>query len=56
LSEKVALVVSFFSAFVTGFVLAFVRNWRLALAMSSILPCIAITGAIMNKFVVKYVQ
>jgi ATP-binding cassette subfamily B (MDR/TAP) protein 1 len=56
LSEKVALVVSFFSAFVTGFVLAFVRNWRLALAMSSILPCIAITGAIMNKFVVKYTQ
>lgn len=56
LSEKVALVVSFFSAFVTGFVLAFARNWRLALAMSSILPCIAITGAIMNKFMSKYMQ
>lgn len=56
LSEKVALVVSFFSAFVTGFVLAFARNWRLALAMSSILPCIAITGAIMNKFVSKYME
>ncbi|KAL9710959.1 hypothetical protein Ac2012v2_005499 [Leucoagaricus gongylophorus] len=32
------------------------RSWRLALAMSSILPCIAITGAAMNKFVSKYMQ
>jgi ATP-binding cassette subfamily B (MDR/TAP) protein 1 len=56
LSEKVALVVSFFAAFLTGFILAFARNWRLALAMSSILPCIAITGAIMNKFMSKYMQ
>lgn len=56
MSEKVALVVSFISAFITGFVLAYARNWRLALAVSSILPCIAITGGIMNKFVSKYMQ
>ncbi|KAI0059986.1 P-loop containing nucleoside triphosphate hydrolase protein [Artomyces pyxidatus] len=56
ISEKVALVVSFQAAFVTGFVLAYIRNWRLALAMSSIVPCIVITGAVMNKFVSKYMQ
>ncbi|KAI9462777.1 P-loop containing nucleoside triphosphate hydrolase protein [Lactarius psammicola] len=56
LSEKVALVVSYFAAFITGFVLAFARNWRLALAMSAILPSISITGAVMNKFVSKYMQ
>ncbi|KAH9038538.1 P-loop containing nucleoside triphosphate hydrolase protein [Lactarius pseudohatsudake] len=56
LSEKVALVVSYLAAFVTGFVLAFARNWRLALAMSAILPSISITGAIMNKFMSKYMQ
>ncbi|KAI0305296.1 multidrug resistance protein 1 [Multifurca ochricompacta] len=56
LSEKVALVVSFLSAFFTGFILAYARNWRLALAMSSILPCIALTGAIMNKFMSRYMQ
>ncbi|KAI0282942.1 P-loop containing nucleoside triphosphate hydrolase protein [Russula brevipes] len=56
LSEKVALVVSYISTFITGFVLAFARNWRLALAMSSILPCISITGALMNKFISKYMQ
>jgi ATP-binding cassette subfamily B (MDR/TAP) protein 1 len=56
ISEKVALVVNFLAAFVTGFVLAYIRSWRLALALSSILPCIAITGAVMNKSVSKYMQ
>ncbi|KAL4062317.1 P-loop containing nucleoside triphosphate hydrolase protein [Scleroderma yunnanense] len=56
MSEKVALAVSFFSAFITGFILAYTQCWQLALAMSSIFPCIAITGAIMNKFVSKYMQ
>ncbi|KAI0261288.1 P-loop containing nucleoside triphosphate hydrolase protein [Gloeopeniophorella convolvens] len=56
ISEKVALVVNFLSAFVAGFVLAYIRNWRLALAMSSILPCIIITGAVMGKFLSKYMQ
>lgn len=56
MSEKVALAISYISAFFTGFVLAYIQSWRLALAMSSILPCIAITGAVMNKFVSKYMQ
>ncbi|THG99669.1 hypothetical protein EW026_g2716 [Hermanssonia centrifuga] len=56
ISEKVALVVNFLSAFVTGFCLAYAKSWRLALALSSILPCIAITGAVMNKFVSTYMQ
>ena len=55
-SEKVALVVNFLAAFVTGFVLAYCKSWRLALALSSILPCIAITGAVMNRFVSTYMQ
>ncbi|OBZ71083.1 Leptomycin B resistance protein pmd1 [Grifola frondosa] len=56
ISEKVALCVVFIAAFITGFVLAYVRSWRLALAMSSILPCIAITGTVMNKFISGYMQ
>ncbi|KIK26702.1 hypothetical protein PISMIDRAFT_8742, partial [Pisolithus microcarpus 441] len=56
ISEKVALVINFLSAFVVGFILAFTQSWRLALAMSSILPCIAVTGGVMNKFVSKYAQ
>ncbi|KAG1878637.1 P-loop containing nucleoside triphosphate hydrolase protein [Suillus tomentosus] len=56
ISEKVTLAVTFVSAFFVGFILAFVRSWRLALALSSILPCIAIIGGVMNKFVSKYTQ
>ena len=54
ISEKVALVASFLSAFVTGFVVAYVRCWRLALAISAILPCVAIMGSVMNKAVSTY--
>ncbi|KAF5338963.1 hypothetical protein D9611_008823 [Ephemerocybe angulata] len=56
ISEKVAIVITFLGAFVTGFVLAYVQSWRLALALSSMLPCIAITGGVMNKFLSKYMQ
>ena len=55
-SEKVAIAVNFVSAFITGIILAYTKSWRLALAMSSMLPCIGITGAAMNKFISKYMQ
>ncbi|KAF8584127.1 P-loop containing nucleoside triphosphate hydrolase protein [Ramaria rubella] len=55
-SEKVALVVNFLGAFACGFILAYIRSWRLALALSSILPGIAITGGLLNKFMSTYMQ
>ncbi|KAI0375403.1 multidrug resistance protein 1 [Pilatotrama ljubarskyi] len=54
LSEKVALAVNWLSAFVTGYVVAYVRCWRLALAMSSILPCTIIATALLGGFISKY--
>ncbi|KAL7417152.1 ste6-like protein [Mrakia frigida] len=54
ISEKVAMVVSYLATFVTGFVLAYSQSWRLALALSAILPCIACTGAFMGIFTTKY--
>lgn len=56
ISEKVALVANFAGAFFCGFILAYVRSWRLALALSTILPVIALAGALMNKFVIMYKQ
>ncbi|KIM25827.1 hypothetical protein M408DRAFT_204802 [Serendipita vermifera MAFF 305830] len=53
ISEKVPIAIYFIGAFVTGFILAFARNWKLSLAISSIVPCIAITGALMNVFMSK---
>jgi ATP-binding cassette subfamily B (MDR/TAP) protein 1 len=70
ISEKVPLCLVYFSTFITGFVrksmphrvtlltplVAFARNWRLAFAISTILPCIAITVGIMVRFQVKYTE
>ncbi|KIK16612.1 hypothetical protein PISMIDRAFT_636188 [Pisolithus microcarpus 441] len=56
ISEKVALVINFLSAFFAGFILAYTQSWRLALAMPSILPCIVLTSIIMSKLVAKYIQ
>ncbi len=47
---------SFLGAFFTGFILAYARSWRLALAISSILPCISITGAFMQRYESAYRQ
>ncbi|KAG7444173.1 P-loop containing nucleoside triphosphate hydrolase protein [Guyanagaster necrorhizus] len=48
LGEKVPIAVSCVAAFICGFVLAYVRSWKLALAMTSIIPVIAAAGAAMN--------
>ena len=56
ISENIALAVSFISAFFAAFIIAYVRCWHLALEMTSILPCFAITGALMNSFIPKYLQ
>jgi ATP-binding cassette subfamily B (MDR/TAP) protein 1 len=56
ISEKVPVGTGFLAAFVVGFVLAFTQQWKLSLAMSSIIPMIAITGGLMNKFISKYMQ
>lgn len=37
----------------SGFIIAFVVSWRVALVVSVIIPLIAITGGIMNKFLTK---
>ncbi|KAK0232730.1 P-loop containing nucleoside triphosphate hydrolase protein [Armillaria fumosa] len=56
MSEKVAKSVSSVSAFGASFIVAYVRSWRLALALTSLLPCVIITGAAMNKAISKYTQ
>ncbi|KAI6043447.1 P-loop containing nucleoside triphosphate hydrolase protein [Pisolithus marmoratus] len=56
ISEKVALATNYLSAFFTGFILAYTQSWRLALAMSSIIPCMGIAGVVINKLIAKYTQ
>jgi ATP-binding cassette subfamily B (MDR/TAP) protein 1 len=54
ISEKVALATSYIATFFTGFILAYARSWKLSLALSAILPCIACTGAFMGILTTKY--
>ncbi|WFD29720.1 ABC-type xenobiotic transporter [Malassezia sp. CBS 17886] len=56
ISDKLPLMVSFLSTFITGFIVAYVRNWKLALVMTSILPVIVLTAVVMNIFVSQYQQ
>src|ERR1700691_1270569 len=53
MSQKVPLVTNKLFAFITGFTLAYFCNWRLALAVSSILPVMATMGAVINIFTSK---
>ncbi|KAG2045340.1 P-loop containing nucleoside triphosphate hydrolase protein [Suillus americanus] len=56
ISEKAAVAVTCISCFITGFILAYVRSWRLALALSSMIVCILLIGGVMKNFLTKYTQ
>ncbi|KAH9940672.1 P-loop containing nucleoside triphosphate hydrolase protein [Amylocystis lapponica] len=54
ISEKIGHLASFTASFFTGFIIAFVKCWQLALALSSILPFIMISVGVMNTFLSKH--
>ncbi|KAJ1604138.1 hypothetical protein NDA14_002305 [Ustilago hordei] len=56
ISDKIPMSVMFISAFVTGFIVAYVKSWQLALALSSMIPCIIAAGALMNAVTAKLQQ
>jgi ATP-binding cassette subfamily B (MDR/TAP) protein 1 len=56
ISEKVAIVFFTIAAFFSSIIIAYIKNWKLALALTSVLPCMIITGGVMNKAVAKYMQ
>lgn len=56
ISEKVPMCLQFTGSFIAGMILAYTQSWRLALAMSSILPCVMVAGGIMGKFMTRYSQ
>ena len=52
LADKVGLVLSSFTTFVAGFVIGFVRGWKLSLVLLSCVPLIGACAALMTKFTV----
>ncbi|KAF7979346.1 hypothetical protein HWV62_42775 [Athelia sp. TMB] len=55
-SEKVGMAIEQLSSFATGFIVAYVRSWRLALALTAILPCIVIVGTVMTILMSRWIQ
>ncbi|PWN25584.1 putative Leptomycin B resistance protein pmd1 [Jaminaea rosea] len=56
ISDKIPMSVMFIATFCTGFIVAYIKSWKLALAMTSIVPCIIVAGAVMNVFVTRFHQ
>ncbi|KAF7325220.1 hypothetical protein MKEN_00566300 [Mycena kentingensis (nom. inval.)] len=56
ISEKVPLCVFLVGQFVSAFVIAFVRSWRLALVLTTMFPFMALTGGVMGVFIKKYTE
>ncbi len=38
ISDKCGLIIQFLSAFISGFVIAYVKGWKLALVLTAIIP------------------
>jgi ABC-type multidrug transport system, ATPase and permease components len=56
ISEKVPIIITYISSLIAGFVVAYVKEWRLALALTVLLPLLTVTGGVMNYFVVPWQQ
>ncbi|KAJ7270236.1 multidrug resistance protein 1 [Mycena rebaudengoi] len=56
ISEKVALTVFAVGSFISGFVLAFIRSWRLTLVISTMLPFMMLIGGLMGTFMTRYTE
>ncbi|XP_047154648.1 ABC transporter B family member 9-like isoform X3 [Vigna umbellata] len=48
MGEKVGKFIQLASTFIGGFVIAFVRGWRLAVILIACIPCVVITGGILS--------
>ncbi|KXN67098.1 hypothetical protein CONCODRAFT_43240, partial [Conidiobolus coronatus NRRL 28638] len=54
ISEKVALIIHDLATFISGFVIAFIKNWKLTLVTMCIVPIIAIFIFLLNKYFTRY--
>ncbi|KAK7412536.1 hypothetical protein VNO78_04000 [Psophocarpus tetragonolobus] len=53
MGEKVGKFIQLASTFIGGFVIAFVRGWRLAVILLACIPCVVVTGGIVSILMSK---
>ena len=51
IGDKVAVFLSYLSTFITGYIIAFSTNWKMALVVSTMLPLFVVVGAAHAKVV-----
>ena len=49
IGDKVALFLQYFSTFITGFVIGYATNWKLALVVSVMLPILSLMAGLIAK-------
>ncbi|KAI8976783.1 putative ABC transporter protein, partial [Pilobolus umbonatus] len=54
ISEKLGLLICGLGQFVAGFVVAFVKGWKLALVILTIIPVMGVAGMLMDHFITKH--
>ncbi|KAI8983617.1 P-loop containing nucleoside triphosphate hydrolase protein [Pilobolus umbonatus] len=54
ISEKFGIFIICIAQFVSGFVVAFVSGWKLALVMLATIPVMGVTGGLMGHFITKF--
>ncbi|KAK4518231.1 uncharacterized protein ATC70_001583 [Mucor velutinosus] len=54
ISEKFGQFVMLLSQFIAGFVVAFIKGWRLAVIMLAVMPLLVVAGGCMGYFITKY--
>ena len=54
IGDKIALLIQWVSTFFGGFIVGFVRDWRLTLLLLAFTPFLALGGAVMAKVINIY--
>ncbi|KAF9942226.1 Multidrug resistance protein 1 [Mortierella alpina] len=53
MADKVGLALSSFTTFITGFVIGFIKGWKLSLVLLCAVPLIGVCAAMLSRFTVK---
>ncbi|XP_064599295.1 ATP-dependent translocase ABCB1-like isoform X2 [Liolophura sinensis] len=56
LGDKFSICLQWFAAFIAGFVIGFIKGWKLTLVMMSLSPLLAICASFMGKFVASFTK
>ncbi|GES94504.1 ABC multidrug transporter Mdr1 [Rhizophagus clarus] len=56
ISEKAAMSISYTAQFLSAFVIAFIKSWKMTLVICALIPCISITSTVLNKFTAIFMK